>query len=158
MTSQLPLSSPLAVPCDQGVLLLIEPPEGWVMAAPTPPAKLTLLDASAPGPTWPNINLTVQDLGKLTPDEFVLLSRLQMKSLGDSVVVEKDEPIGRDSGVHRFDFLAYPVGQPVRCRQHIMFHGRRAYVLTAMAPSAQFEAYRERFARTLDSVVLRISA
>ncbi len=158
MTPQMPASSPVAVPCDEGVLLLIDPPPGWVMAAPTPPSRLTLLDPTAAGPSWPSLNVLVQDLGKLSTDEFLTLSRLQMKAAGDSVTVERDEPVGREpGGAHRFEFLAAAAPRPVRCRQLILFHGRRAFIVMALAPSQQFEAYRAAFERALDSVMLRVT-
>src|SRR5262245_3129049 len=106
MTTPFPLTSSVAVPCGAGVMLLLEPPEGWVMAPPNPPAQLILLDPLAPGPFRPNINLVVQDLGRMTTEEFLTLSRLQMKGLGDKAALVTDAPM---SGLasHLFEFLAY---------------------------------------------------
>jgi hypothetical protein len=128
------------------------------MAAPAPPVRFAILDPDGPGPNWPTIKVVVQDLGKLTTDEYLTLSRLQMKAAGDSMVVERDEPIGQPGGAHCFEFLAYAGTQPLRCRQLILFHGRRAFVVSALTPSHQFDAYRARLERALGSVGLRVSA
>ncbi len=128
------------------------------MAAPAPPSLLTLIDASGPGPVWPNINVVVQDLGNLTSDEFVLLSRLQMKALGGSAKVERDEPIGRAGGGHRFEFVSFAGPKPQRFLQHVLFHGGRAYITTALAQAQDFETYRQRFEQALGSVALKVAA
>jgi hypothetical protein len=47
---------------------------------------------------------------------------------------------------------------PVRCRQLILLHGGSAYVITALAPALQFEAYRARLERALASVTVTFSA
>src|SRR5262249_58042694 len=137
-----------------GVRVLLSPREVWASPPPTPPALLILIDPSSPGPFWPNINLVVQDLGKLTTEEFVTLTRLQLKALGDNAVAERDEPMGPAG--HLFEFLAHAGPVPTRCLQHVFFHLRRAYILTAVAASQQFEAYRERFESSFRSVALKI--
>src|SRR6266545_3889204 len=98
MTTQPARQAPIAVPCDNGALLLIQPPEGWLMAPPTPPARLLLLDPAAPPPMRPSLNVIAQDLGKMTPEEYLTFTRLQLKGMGENVVVERDEPLGRPLG------------------------------------------------------------
>jgi hypothetical protein len=147
---------PIAVPCDNGALLLIEPPEGWLMSPPAPPSRLLLLDPAAPVPR-PNINVIVQDLGKMTAEEYLTLTRLQLKGMGDNVVVERDEPLGRPPGGQVLEFTAQLGPMSVRCRQFILLHGGSAYVITALATAHQFEAYRSRFERALTSVTLTLS-
>jgi hypothetical protein len=146
------------VPCDNGGLLLIEPPEGWVMAPPAPPARLALLDPNAPGPVRPNLNVLAQDLGKMTPEEYLTLTRLQFKAMGDNVNVERDQPLDRAGGGHLFEYVANVGPVAVRCRQLILLQGGWAYCVTALAVAHQFEAYRARFEAALGSVVLRLSA
>ncbi len=160
---QLPTNrrEPIAVPCDNGALLLIEAPEGWLMSPPAPPARLSLLDPTSPGPLRPNINVVAQDLGKMTGEEYLTLTRLQLKGMGENATVERDEPIGRQSGEsasHLFEFVAQVGPMTVRCRQLILLHGGSAYIITALAPALQFEAYRARFERALTSVTLSLSA
>ncbi len=155
MNPQPTCPSPVAVPCENGVLLMIEPPPGWVMGPASPPCRLALLDPQWPGPGWPNINVVVQGLGNMTPEEYLTLSRLQMKGMGDNVVVERDQPLGTPGG-HVFE-MQVQVGQAlIRCRQLIVQHDSYAYVVTAMAPADRFEAYRACFERSLGSVSLTI--
>jgi hypothetical protein len=157
MTLQPTSSAPIAVPCDDGALLMITPPEGWLMAPASPPARLSLLDPSAAGPFRANINIVAQNLGKMTVEEFMTLNRLQMKAMGDNLVVERDEPIGSGKGGHLFEFRAYGGPVSLRGRQLILLHAGTAYLVTAMAALNQFEAYRSRFETSLASVCVSIS-
>jgi hypothetical protein len=156
MTPQPTAPSPIAVPCEDGALLLIEPPAGWLMAPPTPPARLILIDPNVPGPPRPSINVLAQNLGKLTPEEYVTLNRLQLKGMGENAAIERDEPLGTRAGAHLFEYVAHPGPVSVRCRQLILLHGGTAYVVTALAPAHQFEAHRARFERALNSVVVKV--
>jgi hypothetical protein len=150
--------SPIAVPGDHGELLLLEAPPGWLMTPPTPPARLALLDPNASGGFWPNVNVVIQDLGTMTPEEYLTLGRLQLKAMGEQARVEHDEPIGPgSSGGRVMEFVAYNGQVPVRCRQLILLQGGSAYVVTATAAAHQFEAYRPRFDRVFSSVALRLA-
>lgn len=148
-------TSPIAVPCDNGALILIQPPEGWLMSPPQPPAKLALLDPNAPGPFFPNINVLDQDLGQMNVDEYLTLTRLQFKAMGDTVAILRDEALGKSA--HWFEFISYATPLPIRCRQQVLFHSGRAYLVTAMAALHQYDAYRDRFEQCLGSVALRIA-
>ena len=158
MTDEPTQQAPIAVPCDAGTMLLLEPPPGWLMSPVQLPARVGLIDPNAQGPFWPNINVVVQDLGKMTVDEFVTLTRLQLKALGDAAVVQRDESIGPESAGHRFDFISYSGPVPVRCQQLILFHSGRAFVVTALASLQQFDNYRSRFEKVFDSVAIRVTA
>jgi hypothetical protein len=153
-----PSPQPIAVPCDDGSLLLIEPPPGWLLAPPTPPARLILLDPNTPGPLRPSINVVAQTLGKMTPEEYLTLNRLQLKGMGENAEVQRDEPLGTRSGAHLFEYVAHQGPVSVLCRQLILVHSGNAYVVTALAPAHQFEAYRGRLERALDSVAIKITA
>jgi hypothetical protein len=124
------------------------------MAAADPPARLVLLDPNAPGPFPPRITLATQDLGTMSPDEVLAATRLQMKAQGDRVLVERDEALGGSPGGHLFEFVAFTGSGALRGRQRILFQGSGAYLLTALAPSHQFEAYRVRFETAFGSVAL----
>src|SRR5262245_54550403 len=130
-----PRGEPIAVPCDNGALLLIRPPEGWLMAPPQAPARLLLLDATAPGPFRANINVVVQNLGQMTPEEWLTLTRLQLKSMGEKVTIERDEALGKRPGGHLFEYSALLGPVFVRCLQLILLQGGAAYVITALAPA-----------------------
>jgi hypothetical protein len=158
MTLQPTSSTPIAVPCEHGALLLIEPPEGWLMAPPVPPARLYLLDPNAPGPFRPNLNVVVQELGKLTPEDYVQLTRLQLKALGDGAVVERDQPLGPARTGHLFEVVFHGGPVTVCSRQVILLHAGSAYVLTAMAAADEFRAYRARFEKALESVTIRLGS
>jgi hypothetical protein len=156
LVAALPSTAPIAVPCDMGVVALLEPPEGWVIAPPNPPARLALMDAAGPGPFWPNITLSVQDLNNMTHAEYLTLARLQFKAMGEAMSLERDEPSGSPPCEgHVFEFLAYPGPIPVRSRQLVMMQGGRAFVLTAITAANQFESYRARIERCFASLVLR---
>jgi hypothetical protein len=152
-----PTRQPIAVPCENGALLLIEPPEGWLMSPPAPPARLSLLDPRAPAPLRPNLNVVAQDLGKMTPEEYLTLTRLQLKGMGANAAVERDEPLGRGSGGHLFEYVANLGPMAVRCRQLILLQDGWAYCVTALALVHQFEAHRAAMEGALNSVVLRLS-
>jgi hypothetical protein len=154
----LPARQPIAVPCDNGALLLIEPPEGWLMSPPQPPARLLLLDPTAPGPFRPNINVVQQKLGRMTPEEWLTLTRLQLKSMGEHVRVERDETLGKQGGGHLFEYTAQVGPVFLRCLQFILLQGGAAYMITALAAADQFEAYRSRLESSLFSVTLTLSA
>jgi hypothetical protein len=151
-------NDPIAVPCDNGALLLIRPPEGWLMSPPQAPARLLLIDAAAPGPFRANINVVVQNLGQMTPEEWLTLTRLQLKSMGEKVTIERDEALGKRPGGHIFDYTAQFGPVSVRCLQLILLQGSAAHVITALAPADQFEAYRSRLESSLFSVTLTLSA
>jgi hypothetical protein len=150
-------NEPIAVPCDNGVLLLIRPPAGWLMSPPQPPARLLLIDPAAPGPFRPNLNIVAQPLGQLTPEEWLTLTRLQYKSMGDKVTVERDEALGKYPGGHVFEYTARFEPLSVRCLQLILLQGGTAYLVTALAAAHEFEAYRPRLEASLLSVTLTLS-
>jgi hypothetical protein len=125
------------------------------MAPANPPARLVLLDPQSPDPFRPNVNVLAQSLGTMTPEEYLTLSRLQMKAMGESVAVELDEPLGTAGG-HLFEFQAQVGGVQVRCRQLIVLFGGSAYVVTAMATPARFEQCRGRLTACLASVSLSV--
>jgi hypothetical protein len=151
-------SSPVALPCERGALLLMEPPAGWAMAPPVPPARLYLLDPDASGEVRPGINVVVHDLGQLSPAEYLTLSRLQLKGLGANAVVEVDQPLDDRGGGHLFEAVLQAGPWALRGRQLILLHQGTAYVVTAMAPADQFEAYRPRLEKALESVLIRIGS
>ena len=151
-------NEPIAVPCDNGALLMIRPPEGWLMSPPQPPARLLLLDPAAPGPFRPSINVVVQKLGQLTPEEWLTLTRLQLKSMGEHVTIERDEELGKQSGGHLLEYTAQIGPLSVRCLQFILLQGGAAYMITALAAADQFEAYRSRLESSVFSVTLTLSA
>jgi hypothetical protein len=158
LLASLPSAAPIAVPCDMGLTVMIEPPDGWVVAPANPPARLALVDSHASGPFMANITFGIQELNSMTPAECLTLARLQFKAMGETVVVERDEPAGSPpTPGHIFEFVAHPGPLPVRTRQVVLFHGGRALVLTAITAASQFESYRARIERCLGSVVLRFS-
>src|SRR5262249_51871231 len=102
--------------------------------------------------------VVAQNLGKMTPDDYLTLTRLQFKGLGDNITVYKDEPLGRPGGGHLFEFVATLRQMPVRTRQFILLQAGSAYVITALAPADQFEGLRARLEESLASVTLKLAA
>ncbi|HYT88300.1 MAG TPA: hypothetical protein VEL76_06240 [Gemmataceae bacterium] len=127
------------------------------MSPPTPPARISLLDPNAAGPLRPNINVVAHSLGKMSAEEYLTLTRLQFKGMGDQVVIERDQPLGRHLGGHLFEYVANLGAVSVRCRQVMLFDGGWAYLITGLALAHQFEAYRTQVETSLNSVVLRLS-
>ena len=93
----------------------------------------------------------------MTVDEYLTLSRLQIKALGENGTMVRDAPLGPTGGGHVFEFISYVGPTPIQCRQLILFQTGRAFVVTALTSAHQYEDYRRRLEKALDSVTIRFS-
>ena len=119
-------------------------PAGWWITA------ASKCETPAPLPTdggrlRPTLNVMVQDLGILTKDEFLTLTRLQLKLLTGQPRPQRDElyaglPGCGDPRMVRHGERPAPDHVPAPRRG-----GRKAYVLTGTVPTERLPQYRMAF-------------
>jgi hypothetical protein len=101
-----------------------------------------------------NVNVIVQQLRGLSSDEFLTLSRLQLKHLTGQPRLQVDAPAAHSPGGHLFEWSAPFGAGMLHGRQLIVITQDKAFVVTATAPAATFDAYRAEFDSILDSFQL----
>lgn len=114
-------------------------------------SRLVLFAPSAPGDFQPNVNVTAQDLHGVTPDEFVTVTRIQLKQFAGSPHLDVDAPAGDPATGHVFAWTAQRAAGPLRGHQVLTFHAGRCYALTLTAPPEQFDRLRPEFEAILGS-------
>lgn len=98
-----------------------------------------------------NVNVIAQYVPPLTRDEYLTLSRLQLKLAARATELPVDEPDQKSSVFHVFEWTNNQAPIPVRVRQQIFFSDRKAFVVTATALESNFEEYRATFQSVFDS-------
>jgi hypothetical protein len=143
---------------DPETLFSLHVPPGWLVDDSGRQGTKVLLFHPAGSPDFrANVNVTVQNLGGLTGDEFLTLSRLQFKQLSGGIPMERDEPADRPAGAHLFEWSA-PLGPlSLRVRQLIAFGGGKAFVLTATAKEQDFAALLPDVQQIVESFTLNSS-
>lgn len=90
-----------------------------------------------------NVNVGVHLLAPLTPDEYLLLCRLQLRQLSGLRELPVDAPA--EPPAHWFEWANPRAPLPLRVRQLATFGPRHALVVTATALERNFEDYRPTF-------------
>lgn len=98
-----------------------------------------------------NVNVIVQEIAPWTPEEYVTLSRLQLKKLSNLATLPVDEPAPRLPGGWVLEWTTWEAPIPVRGRQLIAFRAGRAFVVTGTATAASFARHEPLFRAVFDS-------
>jgi hypothetical protein len=96
-----------------------------------------------------NVNVVVNHVPPLTLDEFLILSRLQLKQLSGQSTLPVDQPAGdRPNGhskAHVFEWTNPRAPIPLTARQLVLFSPPKALILTATALAHTFDQHRPTF-------------
>jgi hypothetical protein len=101
-----------------------------------------------------NVNVVVQNLAPLTQEEYLTLSRLQLRKLSNTASLPVDESWHRLPGGHVFEWVTWEAPIPVRGRQLIVFRDGKAFIVTAMATAGSFERHKAVFDAVMESFEL----
>ncbi len=124
-------------------------PGGWRMdTSGLLGSRLVLFAPEAPGDFQPNVNVTLQDLGGISRDEFLTVTRIQLKQFAGSPRLEADTPTADG---HVFEWTTRRPPFPLHGRQVIVFGAGRCYVVTATARADGFDRLRPEFEEVLAS-------
>ena len=141
---------------DPQELFSLHVPEGWLVdSSGQQNTRVILLHPTTEANFRVNVNVTVQELRALTPDEFLTMSRLQLKQLTGSPRAERDEPAERRGGGHRLESTMTLGAVTIETRQLIVLDGGKAYVVTATAPAGSAANYQREFEVVFESFQLR---
>jgi len=98
-----------------------------------------------------NVNVAVNDTAPLTNDEYVTLSRLELKRLTGFVMLPVDQPAPGNEAGHIFEWASDQQPIPIKARQRVVFGNERVFVVTATAFLGAFEKHRSEFEVILGS-------
>jgi hypothetical protein len=139
--------------------LSIDVPPGWLVDASGKSGTLFYLWLPPmSGGFSPNVNIIVQPLGALTRDEWLTLSRLQIRQQAGATALSADEASPNSLPSNVVEWLGPPAPVRLWFRQRILWLTDAAVVLTATAPAAAFEGLRPVLAATLESARLERTA
>lgn len=135
-----------------GFFSLTVPADWLAETAGQPSGNVIFLLPKMMGSFRANLNISVQPLAPLSREEFITLSRLQLKHFSGNCGLSRDESLCGLEPAHLFEWVtAHLPPTPVHGRQLLYFDHLRAYVLTAMAAVDQFESFRPEFEAALSS-------
>ncbi len=148
MTPQHHPSPPRLAYVDRALGFTVTAPDGWLVdSSGQQGAAVVFRPPGASAGFQPSLNVTVQPLGGLTADEFLLLVRLQVKQIhGRDVLPERVA-----GGAYVLGWAMTAPAGPLALRQKIFIRDGRAFVLTATALAEQAEVYRADFDQALAS-------
>ena len=92
-----------------------------------------------------NVNVVVNHIPPLTNDEFLTLSRLQLKQMARLAKLPVDEPCGERPGTHVFEWVNNQAPVPLTIRQQVFFSHNKAFILSATALASNFDDHRRTF-------------
>lgn len=92
-----------------------------------------------------NVNVMINQIAPLTRDEFLILSRLQLKMASGAAKLPIDQAAEQPPGTHVFEWINKQAPIRLRVRQQVFFAGERAFVLSATAPAVNFKTYLDTF-------------
>jgi hypothetical protein len=124
----------------------LEPPAGWAVdATGRQGTRVIFLHPVVDRSFQANLNVVVEPLGDMTPDEYLTLCRLQLKRVPAQVTFEQDRPAAEPAGCHLLEYTL--VGGPLALgvRQLICTADGKVYVVSATAPRDTFDLYRAAF-------------
>jgi hypothetical protein len=127
-------------------------PKGWLVdTSGQQGTKVILYQPDADQNFRANVNVVLQDLGPLCPDEYLMLSRLQLKQLTGFPRLPTDAPADSRVNAHVFEWMTDRATPPVRVRQMVAFAGPTAITVTATASLDRFENHRAEFGEVFGS-------
>src|SRR5438477_12601429 len=89
---------------DSDLHFSIDSSKGWVPDSPGQQGtRVILFKLPATSAFRANINVTVHDLGGMTPSEFLTFSRLQIKQMSGHPKLDIDQPATQPAGAHAFE-------------------------------------------------------
>jgi hypothetical protein len=127
-------------------------PAGWrVDTTGLLGSRLILFAPAAAGDFQANVNVTVQGLGGVTRDEFLTVTRIQLKQFAGTPRLEMDAPAAEPAGGHAFGWTSHRHAVPLRGHQVLAFREGWCYAVTLTARPEQFERLRLEFEEILRS-------
>lgn len=127
-------------------------PKGWLVdTSGQRGSKVILYHPDVEEDFRANINVLIHELGPLTADEYLTLSRLQVKQLTGFAQLPTDAASTDRPDTHIFEWMTDRATPPIRVRQVVVFSESRAVTVTATALLDRFENYRAEFGQVLDS-------
>ena len=140
---------------DPETLFALSVPPGWLVDnSGQQGAKLLLLCPQMEGTFRPTLNVMIQDLGILTKDEFLTLTRLQLKLLTGQPRPQRDELYAGLPGAQILEWSATVNDLPLTMCQLLVVAARKAYVLTGTVPTERLPQYRMAFHSVFASFTL----
>jgi hypothetical protein len=98
-----------------------------------------------------NVNVVVEELGSLSPGEYLTVTGMQVRQVAGRENVCRDELAPFCPGGHLFEWIM-PMGRlTLRVCQLIVFDQARAFVISATAPAEAFSQYWPEFQGILES-------
>jgi hypothetical protein len=114
-------------------------------------SRLLLFAPNAAPDFQPNVNVTMQDLAGVTPEDFLTVTRIQLKQFAGTPNLDVDAPTGDAFGGHVFEWTTRRPPFPLHGRQVATFAAGRVYVVTATAKAEQFDQLRPAFEEVMAS-------
>src|SRR5262249_48519001 len=138
---------------DQAMHFSLAVPDGWLVDNSGRQGPRVIFFNPIPEDNFrANITVVVDSLSPLTPEEYFMLNRLQVKRLSGNSRLLLDEPAWAMEGAQIFEWTALQMGPiPLKFRQLGVVARGRGYAVTCTAPLHRFETYRGEFEATLDS-------
>jgi len=140
---------------DKDTLFSIDVPDGWLVdTSGQRGSKVILLNPQTENNFRANVNVVVQALDPLTAEEFLTLSRLQLKQFSGQSELDLDAPAERPRGGHVFEYTVHHQQispMPLKVRQVIYVAEDKAYIVTGTATLVRFEFYRNDIENVLES-------
>jgi hypothetical protein len=140
---------------DKETLFSLDVPDGWLIdTSGQRGSKVLLLDPQSEDKFRANVNVVVQNLDPLTAEEFLTLSRLQLKQLSGRSELDLDAPAEQPRGGRVFEYTVQrpqiaPI--PLKVRQVIYVDKEQAYIVTGTATLARFEFHCKDIESVLES-------
>ena len=137
---------------DPETLFSLKVPKGWLMdTSGQQGSRLILLHPVAEYNFRTNINVVVSHNPALTKEEYIVLSRLQLKQMAGCRALEVDESTSLPPDGHVFEWTVQVPPVPVKGRLVILFDANKVYVATGTALLPQFETHRREIEFALQS-------
>lgn len=136
---------------DPDTLFTIDVPNGWLVdSSGQMGSSVILFHPQVEHNFRTTINVVVHQLGALTPEEFLTLTRLQLKQLPE-FTLQVDDSISQPPGARLLEWAAEPGPMPLKVRQLLVYQRDNVYVVTATALLALFEFQRNTIETTVSS-------
>ena len=140
---------------DPGARFSLRIPEDWLVDTFGQQGSSVILYHPRVGSDFrTNVNVLVQPLAPLSTEEYLTLSRLQIRKLTGFAELPADAPAGGRADAHVFEWMTNQAPTPVRVRQLVVFSEESAFVISATASLEEFEAHRGAFDGIFDSFEL----
>jgi hypothetical protein len=137
---------------DQESLFSLHVPKGWLVdTSGQQGSRVILLHPMIENDFRVNVNVVVNAMGGLTIEEYLTLSRLQIKQLTGARQLAVDELARRPEGAHLLEWIVEIAPVPLKIRQVFLAKEPRIYLVTATAPLARFELHRSVLETVLES-------